>query len=52
MNLQVVKKTPVQVCYCEFCITFKNDYLVEHVRTAASDILGHPYVGYLLQVPH
>ena len=23
----------------------KNDYLVVHVRTAASDILGYPYVG-------
>ena len=52
MYLQVVKNTPVQVRYCEFCIIFKNDYLVEHVRTAASDILGRPYVGYLLQVPH
>ena len=41
----------MQVYYCEFCVIFKNDYLVEHVQTVASDILGYPYVGYLLQDP-
>ena len=29
---------------CKFGQIFKNDYLVVHVRTAASDILGYPYV--------
>ena len=43
------KKTPVQVHYFEFCVISKTDYLVEHVQTVASDILGYPYVGYLLQ---
>ena len=45
------KKILVQVSYCEFCIIFKNDHLVEHVQTAASDILGYLYVMYLLQGP-
>ena len=54
IKLQVVgwKKTPVQVRYCEFYVVSKNDYLVEHVQTVASDILGYPYVGYLLQGPY
>ena len=30
--------------FFEFCKSFKN-YLVAHVQTAASDILGYPYVG-------
>ena len=38
--------------YCEFCVISKNDYLVEHVQTVASDILGYPYVEYLLQGPY
>ena len=46
------KKTPVQVHYFEFCVISKTDYLVEHVQTVASDILGYPYVGYLLQGPY
>ena len=49
MKLQVEKKAPVQVHYCKFCVIFKNDYLVEHAKIVASDILGYPYVGYLLQ---
>ena len=37
--------------YCEFyCVISKNGYLVEHVQTVASDILGYTCVGYLLQV--
>ena len=32
-------------CRCISCEIFKNDYLVVHVQTAASDILGYPYVG-------
>ena len=37
-KLQVAdwKETPVQVRSSEFCEIFKNDYLVEHVWTAAS----------------
>ena len=31
---------------------FWNHYLVEHVQTVASDILGYAYVGYLLQGPY
>ena len=53
IKLQVAgwKKTPVQVRYCEFyCVISKNGYLVEHVQTVASDILGYTCVGYLLQV--
>ena len=38
------KKTPVQVHFCEFYEIFKTDYLVTHVRTAASDILVYPYL--------
>ena len=38
------KKTPVQVHSFEFWENFKN-YLVWHVQTAASDILGYLYVG-------
>ena len=38
--------------YCEFCVISKNDYLVEHVQTVTSDILGHTYVGYFLQGPY
>ena len=45
------KKTLVQVHSCEFRELFKN-YLAAHVRTAASDILGYPYVGYPLQGLH
>ena len=52
MKLQVEKKAPVQVHYCKFCVIFKNDYLVEHAKIVASDILGYPYVGYLLQGPY
>ena len=38
------KQTPVQVLSCTFCYTFKNRYVVVHVRTAASDIiLGYRY---------
>ena len=33
----------MQVHSCEFCGFFKNDYVVVHVRTAASDILGYLY---------
>ena len=46
MKLKVAgwKKTPVQVHSCEFCKIFKNVYVVAHVRAAASDILGYPYV--------
>ena len=29
--------TPVQVFSCEFCEFFKGTYLVEYLRTAASD---------------
>ena len=36
------KKTTVQVGYCKFCVISKNDYLVEHVQTVASDILEYP----------
>ena len=45
MKLKVAgwKETPVQVHSCEFCGFFKNDYVVVHVRTAASDILGYLY---------
>ena len=32
----IQKETPAQVFYCEFCEFFKNTYLVEHLRTAAS----------------
>ena len=38
------KKTPVQVHFCEFYEIFKTDYVVTHVRTAASDILVYPYL--------
>ena len=31
--------------YGEFCVIFKSDYLVEHLRTAASDILRYLYKG-------
>ena len=34
----------MQVHFCEFCEIFKNDYVAVHVRTAASDILGYPYI--------
>ena len=42
IKLQIVgwKKILVQVFSCEFCKIFKNNYLVEHAQTAASDILG------------
>ena len=51
IKLQVAggKKTLMPVCYCEFSVIFKINYLAEHVRTAASDIFGYPY---LRQVPH
>ena len=45
-------KTPVQVRYCKFCVISKNNYLVEHVQTVASDILRYPYVRKLLQGPY
>ena len=35
------KETRVQVSSYEFCKNFKNDYLVEHLRTAVSDTLGY-----------
>ena len=35
----------VKVHSSEFCYIFKNDYIVVHVRSAASDILGYPYIG-------
>ena len=35
----------MQVHSGEFFYIFKNDYVVVHVRTAASDILEYPYVG-------
>ena len=46
MKLKVAgwKETTVQVDSCEFCCNFKNDYVVAHVQTAASDIFGYPYV--------
>ena len=31
--------------YSEFCVIFKSDYLLEHLRTAASDILKYLYKG-------
>ena len=37
--------TGYSLCYCEFCKIFKKDNLVEHVKTAASDILGYRYIG-------
>ena len=46
------KETPVQVHVCEFCCIFKNNYVVLHVRTAASDILGYPYVEICSASPH
>ena len=39
-----LKKNPVLVYSFEFWESFKN-YLVTHVRTAASDILGYLYIG-------
>ena len=53
IKLQVAgwKKTPVQMRYCEFWVIPKNGYLVDHVQTVASDILGYLKVGYLLQGP-
>ena len=27
----------MQVCSCEYCITFKNTYFEEHLQTAASE---------------
>ena len=39
------KKTPEQVHSCACCIILKNNCLLEHVKTAASDILGYPYLG-------
>ena len=30
------KETPAQVSYCEYCKIFKNSYLEEHLRMAAS----------------
>ena len=30
------KKTLAQVCSCEFCKTFKNTFIMEHLRTTAS----------------
>ena len=42
------RETPVQVHSCEFYGMFKTDYVVAHVRTATSDILGYPYLGYPL----
>ena len=46
MKLKVAgwKENLVQVHSCEFCYIFKNNYVVVHVRTAASDILGYSYV--------
>ena len=46
MKLKVAgwKETPLQVHSCEFCCIFKNNYVLVHVRTAASDILGYTYV--------
>ena len=44
-KVAVWKETTMQVDSCEFCYIFKNDYVVVHVQTAASDILGYPYVG-------
>ena len=46
------KKTPVRVRYSEFFVISKNDYLVQHGQTVASDILGYSYVEYLLQGPY
>ena len=53
IKLQVAgwRKTPVQM-RCEFWVIPKNDYLVEHVQTVASDILGYLWVGYFLQGPY
>ena len=39
------KETTVQVHSCKFCYIFKNNYVVVHVRTVPSDILGYPSVG-------
>ena len=33
----------MQVFSYEFYKIFKSNYLVEHVQTAASDVLGYPY---------
>ena len=35
----------MQVFSCEFYEISKNNYLVEHVQTAASDVLGYPYIS-------
>ena len=45
MKLKVAgwKETLVRANSCEFCRFFKDDYVVVHVQTAASDILGYPY---------
>ena len=47
MKFKVVggKDTPVQVHSSEFYEIFITDYVVANVRTAASDILGYPYLG-------
>ena len=34
----LIKETPVQVLYCEFCKIFKNTYIVNYLRTAASNV--------------
>ena len=46
MKLKVAgwKETTLLVHSCEFCHIFKNDYVLVHVRTAGSDILGYAYV--------
>ena len=31
------KDTPMQVFSCEYCVTFKNAYFEEHLRTAADE---------------
>ena len=47
MKFKVVggKETPVQVHSSDFYEIFRTDYVVANVRTAASDILGYPYLG-------
>ena len=36
--VSLIKETPVQVLYCEFCKMFKNTYIVNYQRTAASNV--------------
>ena len=45
-NLRLQKETPTQVCSCEYCDNFKNIYLEERLRAAASALEVSLFVLY------